>query len=138
MIMPGPNSRILLVDDSALMRSIEREALAMSSLAPLEFVEASDGAEALERLAESEFLLVVTDYQMPSVDGLALTEQIRAHASTAVRALPVVLVSSNRDADLMVRSRRAGANAFLRKPLDAEVLVSTVQRLLSATNVAPT
>ena len=119
--------RILIVEDSPTMRS-----LLSSSLEELEGVvkitEASSGFEALRELPRGTYDLVVTDINMPDINGLELVSFVKSN--DAYREIPLVIVStecSERDRE---RGLELGADAYLVKPFDAEDLRETVRGLL--------
>lgn len=117
---------ILLVEDSALVRAMEKRIL---EDAGYEVVAAVDGADALDKLAGRGFDAVVSDIQMPNLDGLGLTARIREDAR--YRDLPVVLVTAlASDADKR-RGLEVGANAYIPKPsFDQRMLLDTLRRLI--------
>jgi two-component system chemotaxis response regulator CheY len=84
----------------------------------LEVVEAENGFEALRALPRTPFDLVLTDVNMPTLSGLELIRMIRARPEQ--RALPVIAVSTERDAEDAERARKAGADGYLGKPFDTE------------------
>jgi two-component system chemotaxis sensor kinase CheA len=97
---------------------------------------ASDGAEALALLAEQTADLVVTDIEMPNVDGFMLTSSIRAHPAFA--NIPVLIVSSRASEEDHQRGLDAGADGYIVKTsFDEAGLLSAVSRLLGRTADAP-
>jgi len=127
--------RILVVEDSASTRSFIRSALETGGrLGPCDIVEASSGFDALRLLPRGPYDLVITDINMPDINGLELVQFIRKsdrHRSTAL--LIISTQSSEKDRD---RGMSLGANEFLAKPLSADTLLSAVNRLLSSGPVA--
>jgi two-component system, chemotaxis family, chemotaxis protein CheY len=127
--------RILVVEDSASTRSFIRSALETGGrLGPCDIVEASSGFDALRLLPRGPYDLVITDINMPDINGLELVQFIRKsdrHRSTAL--LIISTQSSDKDRD---RGMSLGANEFLAKPLSADTLLSAVDRLLSGGPVA--
>ncbi len=117
--------RVLLVDDSLVTREMERRLLEDAGFA----VHAvADGHEALARLGEESFDCVVTDIEMPGMDGLELTARLRALEHFA--HLPIVVVSTRDRSEDRLRGLQAGADAYLTKQsLDAGELVELVRRL---------
>ncbi|HSM13322.1 MAG TPA: response regulator [Thermoanaerobaculia bacterium] len=117
--------RLLLVDDSRVTREMERRILEDAGFR----VEiASDGDEAMRRLAAESFDCLVTDIEMPGLDGFALTEELRRVERFA--RLPIVVVSTRERPEDRLRGLRAGADAYLTKQsLVAADLVDTVRRL---------
>ena len=123
---PGERPAVLVVDDSAMVRELERSIL---EEAGYRVRTAADGRAALAALADGPADLVVTDVDMPGCDGLELTRAIRADPARA--GLPVVVVTSkDADADRR-RAMEAGADARLVKgDLDRRALLEAVGRLL--------
>jgi two-component system chemotaxis sensor kinase CheA len=117
--------RVLLVDDSLMTREMERRLL---EDAGFEVMAAGDAAEALAQLAEGSFECVVTDIEMPGMDGLELTRRLRTIPHLA--QLPVVVVSTRDRPEDRLRGLEAGADAYLTKQgLDATELVTVIRRL---------
>lgn len=117
--------RLLLVDDSRVTREMERRIL---EDAGFRVEVAVDGDEALRRLLVEPFDALVTDIEMPGLDGFALTERLRSTERFA--RLPIVVVSTHDRPEEKMRGLRAGADAYLSKQsLVAADLVDTVRRL---------
>jgi two-component system chemotaxis response regulator CheY len=114
--------RVLLVEDSASMRAFVRAALASSGkLGPLEIVEAQSGFDALRLLPRGAWDLVITDINMPDINGLELISFIKK--SESHKTTPILIIStasSERDRD---RGMQLGASGYLVKPFTAEALV---------------
>ena len=124
--------RVLLVEDSASMRGFVRASLASASeLGELEIVEAQSGFDALRLLPRGAWDLVITDINMPDINGLELISFIRkseAHGTTPI--LIISTASSERDRD---RGMTLGASGYLVKPFTAEALVAhALEQLESA------
>jgi two-component system chemotaxis sensor kinase CheA len=118
--------RLLLVDDSLTTRTLERSIL---ESAGYEVVAVADGVEAWAILQESGADLVLSDVDMPRMDGFALTETIRS--SKRFRTLPVVLVTARESDEEKARGLAAGADAYLMKSgFDQQVLLEAVGQLL--------
>lgn len=113
--------RVLLAEDSASMRAFVRAALnASTKLGPLEIVEAQSGFDALRLLPRGAWDLVITDINMPDINGLELISFIRkneAHKTTPI--LIISTASSERDRE---RGMQLGASAYLVKPFSAEAI----------------
>lgn len=117
--------RILLVDDSLVTREMERRLL---EDAGFDVATAGDAGEALTRLGEQRFDCVVTDVEMPGMDGFELTAHLRSVEHYA--HLPIVVVSTRDRPEDRLRGLKAGADAYLTKQsLDAGELVELVRRL---------
>ena len=134
MTTPGRNRRhVLVVDDSGPARLLIRQALerwARRTGQLLEVVEAENGFEALRELPRARFDLVLTDVNMPTLSGLELIRMIRARPEQG--GLPVVAISTERDAEDLARARKAGADGYLGKPFDAETLDRVLGEVLEA------
>jgi CheY-like chemotaxis protein len=116
-----------VADDSPVIRAVVRIYLEDRGV---KVVEAEDGERALRALHLIPVDLVVADIKMPRVTGFALVKALRADGDARLRAVPVILVTSERAASFETDSFNAGANAFLRKPVSASTLVPLVERLL--------
>ncbi len=115
----------LVVEDSPTMRQLIGYAL--SRVAELEVVEANDGAEALEQLAHHPFDIILTDINMPVMDGFTLIRRIRADAN--LKEIPIVVITSEGVSD-KARAMTLGANAYITKPIQAQQILATVKSLL--------
>ncbi len=117
---------VLVVDDALTVRELQRTILERAGHA---VVTAADGVLALARLAEGGIDLVVTDVEMPNMDGFTLTERIRTRRDLA--SLPVIIVSSRADEADRRRGLEAGADAYVVKSaFDERVLLDALDRLL--------
>ena len=112
--------RILIVDDSPVARKVVRRAIGMTGLEVSELFEAGNGIEALERLRSNWIDLVVCDVHMPEMDGQELVQTM--HADTALRVIPVIMVSSDATEARRDALLQAGARDYLHKPLTPERL----------------
>lgn len=118
--------KILVVDDSITTRSLERSVL---EAAGFDVATAADGADAWRRLEQEPFDLVVSDVEMPRMDGVALCEAIRA--SRRLSTLPVILVSALEAPEHQRRGLDAGADAYVAKSsFDQQSLLDTIRQLL--------
>jgi two-component system, chemotaxis family, chemotaxis protein CheY len=115
-------SRILVVEDSFSMRSFIRSALESGDDAPddVEIVEASGGFEALRLLPRGPYDLVITDINMPDINGLELIQFIRN--SEQHRETPILLISTQSSAKDRERGLALGANGYVAKPFTTEAL----------------
>jgi two-component system chemotaxis response regulator CheY len=117
--------KILVVDDFPTMRRIIR-----NLLKELEFVnvdEAEDGAIGLEKLKGGNYGFVVSDWNMPNMDGLAMLQAIRADPSTA--KLPVLMVTAEAKKENIIAAAKAGANGYVVKPFTAITLEEKIARI---------
>jgi two-component system, chemotaxis family, sensor kinase CheA len=125
--VPALAPKILVAEDSFTVRELQRSIL---EAAGYPVVTARDGREALAILShDSDIALVVTDLEMPEVNGLELTRAIRADA--AHPSLPVVIITSLGSEEDMLRGAEAGADAYMaKKGFDQQILLATVNRLV--------
>jgi twitching motility two-component system response regulator PilH len=117
--------KAIVVDDVARMREHVIELLAGLGIS---CAEAANGVEALDRLGREAFDLVFTDLVMPEMDGFELCEEIRRQPS--LRKLPVVVTSSHRDSEYMIRALRKGADDYLTKPTSRDLLEKVIARVM--------
>ncbi|MDF1565823.1 MAG: response regulator [Deltaproteobacteria bacterium] len=118
--------RILVVEDSPTMRQLI--VFALSRVPNIRCVEAEDGVEGLKRIHSETFDLVVTDINMPLMDGLKLLSRIRSDDRHA--EVPVIVVTTEAGAEDRARAMSLGANAYIIKPIRAQQVVETVRTLL--------
>ncbi|MBI4425942.1 MAG: response regulator [Elusimicrobia bacterium] len=119
-------SNVLIVDDQANVRGIVRAFL--ETVHGCAVVEATDGLDAVARLAAAEFDLVISDLVMPRMTGLELLGHIRRDRKR--RALPVVLLTSQGDEKERRKAQALGVSAYLLKPFDPKALQPLLERLL--------
>src|SRR5262249_36880127 len=123
---PEARKRVLLVDDSVTTRALEKSIL---EAAGYEVATAADGTAAWQVLQEHGADVIVSDVDMPGMDGVALTEAVRG--SKRFRGLPVVLVTARGSDQDRTRGLEAGANAYLVKSaFDQKNLLETIAQLL--------
>jgi two-component system chemotaxis response regulator CheY len=119
------NIKILVVDDFPTMRRIVR-----NLLKELEFVnvdEAEDGAVGLEKVRNGNYGFVVSDWNMPNMDGLAMLQAIRADPSFA--KLPVLMVTAEAKKENIIAAAKAGANGYVVKPFTAITLEEKITKI---------
>jgi len=121
--------RILIVEDSATMRSLLASALEGLEL-PVKITEASSGFEALRCLPREQYDLVVTDINMPDINGLELVSFIKNNEKYA--GMPLVIVSTEGSDRARDKGLRLGADAYLVKPFEPAELRRIVVELLEA------
>ena len=120
--------KFLVVDDSPTMRRIVFNTL--KRLGYNEIEEAEHGAEALDKLKTIEGInFVVTDWNMPVMDGLQLVQEIRAIAEYA--KMPILMVTTRSVKDDIIDAMKAGVNNYIVKPFTPEVLKSKIDLILS-------
>lgn len=124
--LPMVRPRVLLVDDEEGIRFAFRGYLEQLAV---DVVEASSGAEALERTRESPFHLLLTDLSMPEMGGFELIRTLRAQPST--EALPIIVITADNVGGTRERAFEMGADDFVRKPVEGEELLPRVRHFLS-------
>jgi two-component system chemotaxis response regulator CheY len=115
--------RFLLVDDSSTMRQIQRRTL--EKLGHSDVVEASDGKEALEVIARSKPDIVLTDWNMPNMNGLELVKAVRA----ANAKIPIVMVTTEAEKSKVIEAIQAGVTDYLIKPFTPEALSAKIRKI---------
>ncbi|WP_226638087.1 response regulator [Brevundimonas poindexterae] len=115
---------VLTVDDSPTMRRMLRMALEKASF---NVVQADDGVQGLEVLADSTPDVVITDINMPNLDGFGFIEAVRADGRYT--GMPILVLSTESSMDKKKRARDAGATGWIVKPFDPEKLVDAVRRV---------
>ena len=120
------STTFLIVEDSPTMRQLL--AFSLRRLKDCRIIEAVDGVDALKKLTTERVDLVITDINMPMMDGLKLVALIRGNART--RTLPIVIVTTEGAEEDRKRGLALGANAYVPKPIQPSVLLKTVASLL--------
>jgi two-component system, chemotaxis family, chemotaxis protein CheY len=117
--------RIMTIDDSPSLRQMV--ALTLEG-AGYEVVEASDGNDAIAKLGGREFHLFLTDLNMPGMDGIELTRQLRAIAE--YKFVPIVLLTTESQPEKKQQGKAAGATGWIVKPFKPEDLIATVKKVM--------
>lgn len=123
--MFGPSTKILIVDDFGTMRKILRNVLQQLGFNNIE--EAENGVQALEKLRAGSFDLVITDWNMPEMDGLELLKNIRADAN--LKGLAVMMVTAEAEKDKVIEAIKAGVNNYIVKPFTAETMKQKLDQI---------
>jgi two-component system chemotaxis response regulator CheY len=123
--------RALIVDDSSVMRKIVERSLRQAGLESLVVLEAGSGVEGLEILKSKEVDLILSDINMPSMDGLEFIRQI--HARQLAAGVPVVMITTESSEEHVKQAIDAGARGYIRKPFTPDQVKQRVLPLL-ATN----
>lgn len=128
---PPPNQfRVLIVDDQSANRLILSRLLNITGYLTYE---AGDGQEALNHIASREVDLVIMDVEMPNMSGLEAIRQIRDLNDPRLASLPILAGTGNPQAKIQRELLDAGANTFLTKPFDTQILLKSIAKLLSPT-----
>ncbi|MCB1957665.1 MAG: chemotaxis response regulator CheY [Rhodocyclaceae bacterium] len=123
--MADPKMRFLVVDDFSTMRRIVRNLL--KELGYTNVDEAEDGVVALQKLNSAPFDFVVTDWNMPNMDGLTLLQTIRATAG--LKHLPVLMVTAEAKKENIIAAAQAGASGYVVKPFTAGTLAEKLEKI---------
>lgn len=123
--MANPNTKFLVVDDFSTMRRIVRNLLKELGYANVD--EAEDGAIALSKLKGGNFEFVVSDWNMPNMDGLTMLQAIRADPE--LKHLPVLMVTAEAKKENIIAAAQAGANGYVVKPFTAATLDEKLSKI---------
>ncbi|MCA9635373.1 MAG: response regulator [Myxococcales bacterium] len=121
-----PRCTALIVDDSPPMRKMI--VFALSRIPGLRMVEAEDGVDALRKLAGARFDLIITDINMPILDGLKLVKRLRADENYLT--VPIIIITTEGAAEDRQRALSLGANAYITKPIQAGQVLKLVRQIL--------
>jgi len=117
--------RILTVDDSASVRQMVGFTLRKAGY---EVAEAVDGKDGLEKVSREKFDMIITDLNMPNVDGIQLIAAVRKLAGCSY--VPILMLTTESQAEKKDAGRKAGATGWIVKPFNADQLISVIQKLV--------
>ena len=123
--MSDPKMKFLVVDDFSTMRRIVRNLLKELGFTNVD--EAEDGQVALQKLSSLPFDFVVTDWNMPNMDGLTLLQNIRANP--ALKHLPVLMITAEAKKENIIAAAQAGASGYIVKPFTAATLSEKLEKI---------
>jgi two-component system, chemotaxis family, chemotaxis protein CheY len=127
--------RVLIVDDSPGMRKMIRRILTLTGFDTTSCREAGDGLEALEQLAQEPADLLLTDINMPRMNGEELLRRIAA--DPLHRRLPVLVISTDRSDERLGRMLALGARGYLTKPFSPEALAQALEEIFAKPAAIP-
>src|SRR5579862_6777642 len=116
----------LVVEDSPTMRQLI--VFALNRIRGLQVIEADDGVDALRKLSAGQLDIILTDINMPIMDGLKLVKRIRS--DEALKAIPIVIITTEGAEEDRQRALALGANAYITKPIQAPQVIAKVKELL--------
>jgi two-component system chemotaxis response regulator CheY len=116
----------LVVEDSPTMRQLI--VFALRRIRGLEVVEADDGVDALRKMAASKLDIILTDINMPIMDGLKLVKRVRS--DEALKHIPIIIITTEGAEEDRQRALALGANAYITKPIQAPQVIAKVKELL--------
>jgi two-component system chemotaxis response regulator CheY len=119
------SKKILTVDDSKSMRKMVSMTL---KSAGFDVTEAEDGVDALSKASSMQFDLVLTDINMPNMNGIELTTKLRAMSN--YRLTPIICLTTESSDDMKGKGKAAGATGWIVKPFSPEKLLATINRVL--------
>jgi two-component system chemotaxis response regulator CheY len=119
------SKKILAVDDSISIRQLQSAVL---SAAGYQVIEAVDGKDALTKLAGNTVDLILTDLNMPNLDGIGLIKAVRA--GTAQRLVPIIMLTTESQEDKKLAGRTAGATAWIVKPFTPDKLIGVIKKVI--------
>lgn len=118
--------RVMVVDDMSTSRGLITNAL--DSFGVRNFASASDGPAALQKMALTPVHLVISDYNMPGMDGLQLLHSLRTNAST--QGVGFLLITGGANRDIIEMGKKLGMNNFLKKPFDPASLRASIEAIV--------
>jgi two-component system, chemotaxis family, chemotaxis protein CheY len=118
--------KVLVVDDQSSMRAVTRMALEKIGIRLIH--EAENGQVALQKAVGQPLDLIISDFNMPEMDGLGLLRAVRGHP--AVRKLPFILITGRGDRELVVTAAQAGVNNYLVKPFTEAMLREKMEQVM--------
>lgn len=119
---------VLIIDDSNTMRKIVQRSLRQAGFEFDKILEAGDGQEALSVLAGEKVDLILSDINMPNMDGLEFLRQ--KAANDAIKDIPVVMITTEAGADIIGEARSLGAKGSIKKPFTADQVQDIIGALL--------
>lgn len=118
--------KVLIVDDQFSVRQMIR--LALEEIGVRNILESENGRDAFEKAVSQPLNLIISDFNMPEMDGLALLRAVRSHQT--VRKLPFILLTGRGDRDLVVKAAQNGVNNYVVKPFTNAVLREKIEQVM--------
>jgi len=119
---------VLIVDDSPVMRTFIQRAMKLAGFEEAEYLQASDGQEALARLEQRRVDVILTDINMPNMDGETLLAELEKRGT--LRSTPALVISTDATRDRVHRMMAMGAHGYVAKPFAPEVLRAALEGVL--------
>jgi two-component system chemotaxis response regulator CheY len=126
-----PEYNFLVVEDSPTMRQLIT--FALKRIPGSKVIEANDGIDALKKLSTQKFDIILTDINMPIMDGLKLVSMVRN--DPVHKAIPIVIITTEGADEDRKRGLALGANAYIAKPIQTADLLSVVDKIISGKGV---
>ncbi|HEX3440493.1 MAG TPA: response regulator [Pseudolabrys sp.] len=118
--------KVLVVDDQNSVRQMTR--MTLEQIGVRHIHEAENGKKAIDTASLQPLDLIISDYNMPEMDGLELLRAVRGHP--AARRVPFILVTGRGDRELVVKAAQAGANNYVVKPFTADILRTKIEQVV--------
>ncbi len=118
--------KVLIVDDHRTSRMLIRDALEQLGIKQIVF--ACDGEEALKAMMQTPCHIIISDFNMPKLDGIQLLKAIRSYNPT--KKTPFIILTSKGDRELVMKAAQLGVNNFLAKPITVPVLKKTIEAVV--------
>ncbi|MCK9907771.1 response regulator [Microbacteriaceae bacterium K1510] len=118
--------KVLVVDDQNSVRQMTR--ITLEQIGVRHIHEAENGVQAMDTASTQPLDLIISDYNMPEMDGMELLRSVRGHP--AARRIPFILVTGRGDRELVVKAAQAGANNYVVKPFTAEILKTKIEQVI--------
>lgn len=119
--------KVLVVEDSPTMRQLI--VFALKRIRGFQIVEANDGVDGLKKLSSDKFDLILTDINMPIMDGLKLVSMVRSDPN--YKETPIIIITTEGAAEDRERALALGANAYITKPIQTTQILDTVKKLMA-------
>ena len=119
--------KVMVVDDSSVMRQIIKNNLKQLGFEQSNLLDAEDGEQALKKINEDEVDLVISDWNMPRMTGIDFLREVRADG--ALKELPFLMVTSEADKEKIMEAVQAGVNQYIVKPFNATQLEEKIKEI---------
>lgn len=120
--------KILIVDDSSTMRRIIGNVVMQLGFQKEDFDEAEDGVKAWKLLGESQYDIILTDWNMPNMNGLDLVKKVRAEGNH--QQTPIIMITTEGGKGEVITALKAGVNNYIVKPFNADILKEKLDGVL--------
>lgn len=127
------SKRAIVIDDAATIRRILVESLTQMGFSLSNITAEKNGRQALDALGKAKFDLIISDWEMPEMDGMTLLEKVKKDSST--RDIPFLMVTSVDDKEKIKKAFTCGADQYVTKPFSQKMLEQTIHQLLVAPSV---
>jgi two-component system, chemotaxis family, chemotaxis protein CheY len=118
--------KVLIVDDQTSVRQVIRKSL--EEFGVRQIIESENGRDAFEKAVSQPLNLIISDFNMPEMDGLALLRAVRSHQ--IVRKLPFILLTGRGDRELVVKAAQNGVNNYVVKPFTGPMLREKIEQVM--------